>query len=172
MDKTLKKNIYERKGPFRPVQLSKQQEMAGALPAAPPGPGARVNSGTPGGCGEPGAFSPPAPGRREPARLEGKSREADAGMRPPSCLPAFPPRWAGGQSRHPPGRAGAARWNAAGAAGPGPGGGGVHLKGAAEPMRRKGPSMWGGCLHQPGPGSFNPAGGEARRGAGLPGRCE
>ncbi|XP_030304479.1 zinc finger protein 395 isoform X1 [Calypte anna] len=29
--------------------------------------------------------------------------------------------------------------------------------------------MWGGCLHQPGPGSFNPAGGEARRGAGLPG---
>ncbi|KAM9017498.1 zinc finger protein 395 isoform 1-T1 [Ara ararauna] len=32
-------------------------------------------------------------------------------------------------------------------------------------MRRKGLSMWGGCLHQPGPGSFNPAGGEARRGA-------
>ena len=49
-------------------------------------------------------------------------------------------------------------------------GGGVHGKAAAEPMRRKGPSMWGGCLHQPGPGSFNPAGGEARGTA--PGRRE
>lgn len=68
-------------------------------------------------------------------------------MRPPS--PALPLRLAG----------------SAGIPWAGLGGGGVHLKGAAEPMRRKGLSMWGGCLHQPGPGSFNPAGGEARNGA-------
>ncbi|CAM9976522.1 unnamed protein product [Bubo scandiacus] len=28
--------------------------------------------------------------------------------------------------------------------------------------------MWGGCLHQPGPGSFNPAGGEAEARSGAP----
>lgn len=67
-----------------------------------------------------------------------------------------------------PGSGGAVRGGAAepgGSGRAGAGAGGVHLKAAAEPMRRKGPSMWGGCLHQPGPGSFNPAGGEARRGA-------
>ncbi|CAM4638706.1 unnamed protein product [Lepidochelys kempii] len=59
-------------------------------------------------------------------------------------------------------------------------GGGVYLKGAGQPMRGKGLSMWAACLHQTFPKRFNPAGSgqEANPGAGstcaasrcLPGR--